>query len=93
MSIEDDGQGISEEEATRVFERFYRGGGMFDRDQASNTGLGLPIARSIANSHGGTIWIDTAYSGGTAVRISLPAIDSGSFDSNAVADKEMETYS
>ncbi len=93
LSIEDDGQGISKEEATRVFERFYRGGGTFDHDQARNTGLGLPIARSIANSHGGRIWIDTSYSGGTAVRISLPLIDCGSDDSNALPDNEMEAYS
>ncbi len=72
--VEDDGPGIPEKHAVHAFERFYRGDGVADKSYMRNTGLGLPIARSIANSHGGRIWIDTAYRNGTAVCVALPDI-------------------
>ncbi len=72
--VEDDGPGISKKHAAHAFERFYRGDGVPDKSHMRNTGLGLPIARSIANSHGGRIWIDTAYTNGTAVCVAIPDI-------------------
>lgn len=75
LSVEDNGPGISKEDASHAFERFYRGAVEAGLDQRKSTGLGLPIARSITNAHGGRIWIDAGFSGGTAVRIALPAIE------------------
>jgi len=91
LSVEDDGSGISDEDASHAFERFYRGAVEAGPDQRRSTGLGLPIARSITNAHGGRIWIDTDFSGGTAVRIALPVIEDHPNEPELVADVEMET--
>lgn len=89
--VEDNGPGIPEKHAVHAFERFYRGDGVADKSHMRNTGLGLPIARSIANSHGGRIWIDTAYQSGTAVCVALPDIsDQLDDEPEAVEDQRAE---
>ena len=93
LSVEDNGPGMSDEDASHAFERFYRGATEAGPDQRRSTGLGLPIARSITNAHGGRIWIDTKYSGGTAVRIALPAIDEETQPYQPAASNELETAS
>lgn len=75
LSIEDNGPGISPAEAQQVFERFYRGGSSGKVGTSGGTGLGLPIARSLVQAHGGRIWIDENYKQGTAMRTTLPALE------------------
>lgn len=58
--VEDDGPGIAPEDRERVFTRFTR----LDRNATSpGSGLGLPIARSLATAIGATLTLDTARSG------------------------------
>lgn len=66
--VEDDGDGIPDEDRERVFERFYR-----RNDDGAGTGLGLAIARWIANAHRGSIAVSRADSGGARFVASLPA--------------------
>ncbi|GLW66361.1 hypothetical protein Arub01_46050 [Actinomadura rubrobrunea] len=56
LEVIDDGPGIPPEEREAVFRRFYRRGNA-RRSDPRGTGLGLPIAREIANVHGGTLHI------------------------------------
>jgi len=70
LEVEDDGPGILAEHAARVFERFYRGDAA--RGRASGTGLGLPIARAIAEAHRGRLTLEQAGPG-ACFRLSLPA--------------------
>ncbi|MEO9873444.1 MAG: HAMP domain-containing sensor histidine kinase [Anderseniella sp.] len=91
LSVEDDGPGISDEDASHAFERFYRGAVKAGPDQRRNTGLGLPIARSIANAHGGRIWIDSDFSGGTAIRIAFPVAEAVPDEPEPETHVEMET--
>lgn len=72
VRIADQGPGIPPEERSTVFEPFARGG-----REASATGLGLAIAHAVVTAHGGTIRIEDAPGGGTAVVFRLPLEDQG----------------
>jgi two-component system OmpR family sensor kinase len=70
LSVADDGAGMTTEEATRAFDRFWRA----DRARArSGSGLGLAIVRSVVQAHGGKVHLQTAPGAGTTVQIVLPA--------------------
>ena len=59
LIVEDDGPGVPPELAGSLFERFVRGAG----DRGGSFGLGLAIVRAVAESHGGTVTLETAGSG------------------------------
>ena len=67
VRIADQGTGIDPELRRRVFEPFFRNDGAI-----SGSGLGLAIAHAVILAHGGTIWIEDAPGGGTAVVFRLP---------------------
>ena len=69
VDVTDHGKGISVQEQTRIFERFYRGPSF--RQQIPGSGLGLSIASSIAQAHGGDLRV-TSRPGETTFRITLP---------------------
>ena len=71
VSVEDTGQGIPEEHLPLVFERFYRVDPSRSRDDGG-TGIGLAIARSIVEAHGGRIWAESRPTAGAAFRFVLP---------------------
>jgi len=69
LTVADDGQGVSEEDLPRLFERFYRA----DRARSSRgTGLGLSIVKHIVASAGGTIEATGSPGGGLTVRSRFP---------------------
>lgn len=88
LSVEDNGPGIPEDIAGHAFERFYRGPSLAKREHLRSTGLGLPIAKSITNAHGGRIWVNTSYEGGTAICLTLPisSEESDDVDRDAMAE-------
>lgn len=76
VSVSDEGPGIAEEERERVFEPFYRG--VRERaDDMPGAGLGLPIARQIARSHGGDVVIVPTRGKGSRFVIRLAIGDRG----------------
>jgi two-component system phosphate regulon sensor histidine kinase PhoR len=68
LTVRDRGTGIASKDLSRVFERFYRGGNA----TLSGSGLGLPIAKRIVESHGGRIEVRSAVGTGTEVDVTLP---------------------
>ena len=61
LMVEDDGPGVPEAERERIFERFYRSEGQ--RGNLSGSGLGLALARAIAERHRLTLVLEPAASG------------------------------
>jgi two-component system osmolarity sensor histidine kinase EnvZ len=70
--VDDDGPGVPFEEQEAVFKPFYRLDNARNLDE-SGTGLGLPIARDIARSHGGDIVLSDSPLGGLRVTVTVPA--------------------
>ena len=71
LSIADSGVGIPPAELDLVADRFYRGSNI-GHLSPSGTGLGLHIAKSIIEAHGGEIEIANQCGGGTRVTVRLP---------------------
>lgn len=71
FTVQDEGIGMSEEDAAHIFERFYRANGARE-ESASGSGLGLSIAKWIIDAHGGTIEVLSREGVGTRFTITLP---------------------
>ncbi|KKC02977.1 ATP-binding protein [Mycobacterium nebraskense] len=73
LEVADKGPGMTEQDASRVFERFYRTDS--SRARASGgTGLGLSIVDSLVRAHGGAVKVTTAPGEGSCFRVTLPRV-------------------
>ena len=75
ITVVDEGPGIPPEAQGRIFERFFRVDAARSRAEetaTSGAGLGLPIARRIAEMHGGRLMLVESRPGRTEFRLSLP---------------------
>jgi len=79
IAIRDWGVGMSEQEASRVFDRFWRADPSRQRT-TGGTGLGLAIAQEDALVHGGKIDVWSEQGAGTCFRVTLPRAEGGSID-------------
>lgn len=70
IDVEDEGPGIAPEDRQLIFEKFGRSSGGTAKP---GTGLGLFIARSIAEAHGGTLNVESVPARGSVFRLELPA--------------------
>jgi signal transduction histidine kinase len=71
VSITDIGGGIPDNEKTRIFEKYYRRDDEVSRKERGS-GLGLSIAKSIVELHGGRIWVEDAVPSGSTFIFTLP---------------------
>lgn len=71
ISVSDEGVGIPTENISQVFERFYRVDKARSR-RLGGTGLGLAIAKQIIIAHGGSIELDSEWTVGTTITLTLP---------------------
>jgi len=72
IEITDTGEGIPEENLSRLFEPFFT-----TKKEMKGTGLGLPTSKTITQNHGGDIFIESEYGKGTTVKIILPLAEGG----------------
>lgn len=71
IEIRDHGPGIPDDEANKVFERFYRADTSRTRE-TGGSGLGLAIVAAIVGSHGGSVRVQDTDGGGATLVVSLP---------------------
>ncbi len=71
IEVRDHGPGISEEDAARVFERFYRADSSRYRE-TGGTGLGLAIVAALVAQHDGSVRLEETAGGGATLSIRLP---------------------
>ena len=70
VSVADPGIGMTPDELSHVFERFYKVNRSFNQ---GGTGLGLAIAKYIVQSHGGRIWAESRVGEGSTFTFTIPA--------------------
>lgn len=68
FSVSDTGPGIAAEDLAHIFDRYWQA----QRRTRDNLGLGLAISKAIMESHGGTIWVESAVGSGTTFFFTLP---------------------
>jgi two-component system OmpR family sensor kinase len=71
LEVADNGPGLTEEQTSRVFERFYRADPSRSR-QRGGAGLGLGIVASIVAAHGGRVAASSSSSGGAVFTVRVP---------------------
>src|SRR5690606_32268472 len=76
VAVEDNGDGISEEDIPRLTERFYRVDKMRSR-KVGGTGLGLAIVKHILNRHRGDLAIKSETGKGSVFTVRLPVWEQG----------------
>ena len=83
---EDEAIGISEEDQKQLFTAFFRADNRAARE-AGGTGLGLVIARSTAELHGGKLWLNSIENQGTTVAFTIPGVTSEPVIDSAVEEE------
>ncbi len=75
IQVDDQGPGLSADEVSRVFDRFYRG--QAAATHMGGTGMGLALARGFLAAQGGRIWAENLPDGGARFTVSVPADQRG----------------
>ena len=70
LTVDDDGDGVAEDDSERIFERFTRTDSSRSRD-TGGVGLGLAVVRATAQRHGGDVRCETSPSGGARFVVTL----------------------
>jgi signal transduction histidine kinase len=82
LSVADDGVGMTDEERAHAFDRFWRSDASRERPGA---GLGLSIAKAVAEAHGGTIEVASEPGAGTILTVRLPVVSAAAPDPDVAA--------
>lgn len=73
VSVRDTGIGISAVAQARIFEPFFQADQSSTREYGG-TGLGLSLAKSFVEAHGGSIWVESEPGNGSTFTLSLPSV-------------------
>jgi two-component system NtrC family sensor kinase len=73
LQVQDNGIGIAPADQPYIFDKFYQAKDKRSRD-VSGVGLGLAIAKSAVEKHGGRIWVESELGRGTTFYVALPAL-------------------
>jgi PAS domain S-box-containing protein len=80
VSVSDNGVGLPPQHADKIFDAFFT-------TKSQGTGMGLPISRSIIESHGGSLWASRNSERGTTFQFTLPSAVEGGLKASAGAHR------
>jgi signal transduction histidine kinase len=66
--VSDDGDGIDAEEKDKIFDLYWQG----SHHEGTGTGMGLSIAKTLVEAHGGRIWVDSEPGRGSTFQFTIP---------------------
>jgi signal transduction histidine kinase len=74
IAVEDTGEGVTDADIDRIFDRFSRGTGASKRGASEGAGLGLSLVREHVRLHGGRVWVEARRDGNPGARfvVELP---------------------
>ena len=84
INVSDNGIGISAEDLSHVFQKFYRADNS-DTREIGGTGLGLYLVKQRAEAMGGRVWAESTVGQGTTFYVALPRISSGEYQKRMIA--------
>jgi two-component system, OmpR family, sensor kinase len=85
FEVADHGPGLTPEQASHVFERFYRGDQARTR-RSGGAGLGLSIVAALVGAHGGAVWVESPPGGGATFHIAIPLAPEARYSSADLDD-------
>ena len=89
FSVRDTGQGISEAELPRIFDRFWQAQGKV----RTGIGMGLSIAKGLVEAHGGCLWVESTLGVGTTFWFTIPLAESVPTPANCSEDERSPSVS
>jgi two-component system OmpR family sensor kinase len=75
ISVTDSGSGLSQEDQSRIFERFFRADPSRVRVSGEGSGLGLAIVDAVMKAHGGSVTVDSQLGKGSTFTLHFPMQD------------------
>ena len=92
INVTDTGIGISAEDLTHIFQKFYRVDNS-DTRTIGGTGLGLYIVKQRAEAMGGKVWAESAFGEGSTFYVSLPRITADEYEKRMIAVQNQQMVS
>ena len=89
INVTDTGIGISAEDLTHIFQKFYRVDNS-DTRTIGGTGLGLYLVKQRAEAMGGKVWAESAFGEGSTFYVSLPRITSDEYEKRMIIVKNQQ---
>ena len=89
INVTDTGMGISAEDLTHIFQKFYRVDNS-DTRTIGGTGLGLYLVKQRAEALGGKVWAESAFGEGSTFYVSLPRITSDEYEKRMISVRNQQ---
>ena len=83
INVTDTGMGISADDLTHIFQKFYRADNS-DTREIGGTGLGLYLVKQRVEAMGGRVWAESAFGEGSTFYVSLPRISSDEYEKRMI---------
>ena len=88
INVTDTGIGISAENLTHIFQKFYRADNS-DTRSVGGTGLGLYLVKQRAEAMGGKVWAESSFGEGSTFYVSLPRLSDDEYDKRMIAEQNL----